>query len=31
MRTGMYGSGDKIIALIDERIEELTDRIASSV
>ena len=29
MRTGMYGSGDKIIALIDERIEELTDRIAS--
>ena len=30
MRTGMYGSGDKIIALIDERIEELTDRIASA-
>lgn len=30
MRTGMYGSSDKIIALIDERIEELTDRIASA-
>jgi len=30
MRTGMYGSGDKIITLIDERIEELTDRIAST-
>jgi len=30
MRTGMYGSGDKIISLIDERIEELTDRIAST-
>ena len=29
MRTGMYSSGDKIISMIDARIEELTDRIAS--
>lgn len=31
MRTGMYGSGDKIIVFIDECIEEFMDRIVSSV
>jgi len=30
MRTGMYSSGDKIIALIDAQIEALTDRVASA-
>ena len=30
MRTGLYGSSDRIVRIIDERIEELTDRIASA-